>query len=172
MMTSKPTSITVRGEQNLILHYKGSEVENALCCNDSAHSQKCDSTIQREVGNNQILQGVLDDLHSAQSKGCLNCDVADAWNALGLIRIHMQKDIPKALECHQQALKVYIHNMKHTEIALTLNDIGFCHERMGRTADALACYMEALSILKDSTLPDGHTRVLATERAISRLQRV
>lgn len=157
----------------LLLNYKAREVENALCCPDSSVLPHSDTVLPRPQDDGiQMLEGVLNDLRSAlRKKGNCHCDVGHAWNALGLVRIHMQKDVAKALESHQQALKIYQDNSNHTETAVTLNDIGFCYEKMGQTGNALSCYQEALRLFKQAKFSKGHTRIIATERGISRIQR-
>lgn len=55
-----------------------------------------------------VLEEVLRDLSQQISElGPNHLSVAETWNTLGLIRLHMQRDVRAALQCHQRALQIY-----------------------------------------------------------------
>ena len=97
--------------------------------------------------------------------------VADAWNALGLFRVHMQRDAKSARECQKNALEIYKENLQHVEAAIALCDIGYCCEKMGEPDDALESYQESLEILTEMELPESHPCVISSKRAVSRVAR-
>jgi tetratricopeptide (TPR) repeat protein len=96
---------------------------------------------------------------------------AEAWNALGLIRIHMQHNPEEARKCHLQAQKIYKQNSsQHHGIAMatTLEDLGLCYERLRQHRLALDAYQEALQILRTQQVTDDNIHLIALHRAISR----
>jgi tetratricopeptide (TPR) repeat protein len=127
---------------------------------------------EEEDMSNPVLQQVLSDLRDCQSEyGYRHGKVADAWNALGLIRVHMQRDAEAARQCHEHALRIYKENLQLTETAITLNDLGYCYEQLNQQDSALKLYREALQILTDGQLSDYHPCVISIHRAVSRIRR-
>lgn len=121
---------------------------------------------------NPVFRRVVSDLRTAQHEfGSNHNSVAEAWNALGLVRVHMQRDAKAAQLCHEEALRIYSKNFQHAEMAVTLNDLGFCHEQQGNHTDALELYEDAMRILFELDLGESHPRVIATQRAVSRIRR-
>jgi tetratricopeptide (TPR) repeat protein len=95
-----------------------------------------------------VLPAALDELGRLIAEhGPRHETVAEAWTAVGLIRLHMQRDALAALKCHHHALEVYksIH-ASQTKLAITLNDLGMCYERMGNRKRALDAYRGALEL--------------------------
>jgi len=109
----------------------------------------------------------------------------------------MQKDVEGAIDCHQQALKIYRgeqqfqehdqegNDQEHQEdqpqrnrlpqpprpldMAVTLTDLGRCMERCNRRADAVAHYLEALQLFESSNLKSNAFTLQSAERAVLRL---
>eukprot|EP00542_Grammatophora_oceanica_P021442 CAMPEP_0194048030 /NCGR_PEP_ID=MMETSP0009_2-20130614/26617_1 /TAXON_ID=210454 /ORGANISM="Grammatophora oceanica, Strain CCMP 410" /LENGTH=152 /DNA_ID=CAMNT_0038693823 /DNA_START=210 /DNA_END=668 /DNA_ORIENTATION=+ len=126
-----------------------------------------------------VLQAVLQDLetykkggheHSAQQP----TKVAETYNSLGLIKLHMQKDPQGAKECHEEALRILQEDMtvyNPKTIAVTLNDLGFCCERLEQRQEAQRLYERSKRILRDEVLLDAsHPRMIAMERALDRVK--
>lgn len=95
-----------------------------------------------------VLPAALDELGRLIAEhGPRHEAVAEAWTAVGLIRLHMQRDALAALKCHQHALEVYKSiYASQTKLAITLNDLGMCYERMGNRKKALDAYRGALEL--------------------------
>ena len=91
-----------------------------LCLDDTRPRQT------QQVGGGRYR--ATDDVHRKQSDhfAAVQCDevtavvppapsrhdrerirLAECWNALGLVRIHMQQDVKEAKKCHQRALQIY-----------------------------------------------------------------
>ena len=118
------------------------------------------------------LERVHSDLNYTQIKfGTHHRKSAEAWNALGLARVHMQGDTKEALRCHEHALDIFRYLNMALETAMTLNDVAFCCERLGQHEVALKKYVEALKIFVEEDLKEDHLQVIATRRAISRITR-
>jgi tetratricopeptide (TPR) repeat protein len=139
-----------------------------------------DAQIQKESlidfdgsdAGNPVLRRVMSDLRTAQHEyGNYHNSVAEAWNALGLVRVHMQRDAKGAKMCHEEALRIYVSNKEHVETAITLNDLGYCHEQLGEHNQALQRYEEALTILSSLKLDESHPRMISTRRAVYRVRR-
>mmetsp|Transcript_24585 Transcript_24585/g.67859 ORF Transcript_24585/g.67859 Transcript_24585/m.67859 type:complete len:169 (-) Transcript_24585:1535-2041(-) len=125
-----------------------------------------------EESSNPVLKQVLHDLRDAQLRfGSSHQKCADAWNALGLIRVHMQCDAEAARRCHEYALKIFRQQQLAKETATTLNDLGYCFERLNLPEIALNNYQECLRILESENFPENHPQLLSTRRAVSRMQR-
>jgi tetratricopeptide (TPR) repeat protein len=130
------------------------------------------TTSSNSSNSNHVLNQVMRDLTIARRNfGDNDSHVADAWNALGLVRIHMQRDVPGARSCHEQALRIYQDQRLPKETAITLVDLGYCSERSERRDDALQKYQQALDILQLEKISDDHPQVMSTKRAISRMLR-
>mmetsp|Transcript_3995 Transcript_3995/g.9520 ORF Transcript_3995/g.9520 Transcript_3995/m.9520 type:complete len:166 (-) Transcript_3995:74-571(-) len=128
--------------------------------------------ITDEESSNPVLKQVLSDLRRAQMQfGIHHQKCADAWNALGLIRVHMQRDAKAAKSCHEFALTIFREKEMPEETATTLNDLGYCCERLDLPEAALKHYEEALELLEKQNLPETHPQVMSTRRAVSRMTR-
>ena len=97
--------------------------------------------------------------------------LAETWNSLGLIRLHMQKDAPSAKDCHVEALQIFERNRQRMDMAITLIDLGYCYERLNQQEDALRQYQHALTVLEEERVSKDHPRMMAVQRAISRITR-
>eukprot|EP00540_Astrosyne_radiata_P021483 CAMPEP_0116839464 /NCGR_PEP_ID=MMETSP0418-20121206/9786_1 /TAXON_ID=1158023 /ORGANISM="Astrosyne radiata, Strain 13vi08-1A" /LENGTH=143 /DNA_ID=CAMNT_0004469587 /DNA_START=96 /DNA_END=527 /DNA_ORIENTATION=+ len=134
-------------------------------------TNKPKTTYSRD-SDNVVLRQVLDDLHRYQRDlGEWHEKVAETWNSLGLIRLHMQRDAEAALGCHQEALKIFRKQDAPLSMAITLNDLGYCYERLGKREDALNIYKEAVDLLRKSKIGSSHPRMIATQRSMNRLMR-
>jgi tetratricopeptide (TPR) repeat protein len=121
---------------------------------------------------NLVLGRVLEELKSAQHEfGGDDNAVADAWNALGLVRVHMQRDTKGAIACHEEALRIFIKNGQRLEEAFTLNDLAYCYEQLGEPSTAIHFYEDALRIFVEEKLSEHHPKVLSTYRALCRMGR-
>ena len=128
--------------------------------------------VHDEESNNPVLKQILHDLRDAQLRfGKHHQKCADAWNALGLIRVHMQQDAEAAKKCHEYALTIFRERQLAKETATTLNDLGYCYERLNLPEAALQNYQDSLRILESEKLPESHPQVLSTRRAVSRILR-
>ena len=121
---------------------------------------------------NPVLTKVLEDLEEARLRhGDSHCTVADAWNALGLVRIHMDRNAEAARDCQLKALEIYRSCLQYKESAIALSDLAYCFEQLGEQESALQKYQESLDLLKKSQLSEEHPLVLSTRRAVSRVRR-
>jgi len=121
-----------------------------------------------------VLRPVLEDLAKLTDELGPNHDkVAEVWGSLGLIRQHMQKNVPAAVKCHEEALKIYrLNTACATKVAVTLNDLANCYERVCEQDRALQLYQEALTLLEASNVPEDHRVFSSTMRAVARLKRI
>ena len=125
-----------------------------------------------EETSNPVLKQVLSDLRRAQMQfGIHHQKCADVWNALGLIRVHMQRNAEAAKTCHEFALTIFREKSMAAETATTLNDLGYCCERLDLPEAALKHYEESLEILESQNLPETHPQIMSTRRAVSRMTR-
>jgi tetratricopeptide (TPR) repeat protein len=126
---------------------------------------------------NPALNKVLSELKSFQIRDFEHCeesaDLAEMWNALGLIRLHMQRDAEEARKCHEEALRIYrkMCDEDRVSVAVTLNDLGSCYEQLHQSSRALDYYREALRLLKEQKIDDNHVHMQKTLRSLSRLSR-
>ena len=128
--------------------------------------------ITDEKTSNPVLKQVLHDLRRAQMQfGTHHQKSADAWNALGLVRIHMQRDAEAAKKCHEFALTIFREQEMAEQTATTLNDLGYCCERLDLPEAALKHYEESLLILENQNFSETHPQMLSTRRAVSRMTR-
>lgn len=122
-----------------------------------------------------VLKQVLADiLRLSEELGSTHVKVAEVWNSLGLIRLHMQHNAQAALKCHQEALCIYRLNKDTSslDIAVTLNDLGRCYERLDEQGKALKTYEEAAEMVrKDGSIRKTHSVVESVHRAVARLRR-
>jgi tetratricopeptide (TPR) repeat protein len=120
-----------------------------------------------------LLQSVLRDLETTKDQ----IKLAETYNSLGLIRLHMQKDPLGALECHTQAkeLLIRISNKEDDDVeellAITYSDVGYCHERLSETDQAVIQYKLAQAKLSQVLSPD-HPRMISVQRAMDRVLRM
>mmetsp|Transcript_92439 Transcript_92439/g.188108 ORF Transcript_92439/g.188108 Transcript_92439/m.188108 type:complete len:171 (+) Transcript_92439:83-595(+) len=128
--------------------------------------------VRDEESSNPVLKQVVHDLRDAQLRfGTHHQNCADAWNALGLIRVHMQRDPEAARKCHEYALTIFQERRMAKEMATTLNDLGYCCERLNLREAALKNYQESLRLLESEIFSESHPQVLSTRRAVSRMLR-
>jgi len=124
----------------------------------------------RDSPQEVVLRQVLADMKRFRLEGCAY-KVAETWNSLGLIRLHMQRDAESARECHEEALRIFRELGEKKLMAITLHDLGYCLERMELRELALKQYEEAILHLKDEDLDKTHPRMIATQRAMNRVLR-
>ena len=125
-----------------------------------------------------MLNSVLQELERCQKQGDV-VQTAESWNALGLVRLHTQRNFEGAIECHETALRLLESFQSSStssassslELAVTLNDLGYCHERLSHPQQALECYGRAFEILQHSGMKESHPRFLSVQRALARLNR-
>jgi tetratricopeptide (TPR) repeat protein len=135
-------------------------------------SEKPTIDVRDEESTNPVLKQVLHDLRRAQMQfGTHHQKSADAWNALGLIRVHMQRDAEAARICHEYALTIFQEQQMAKETATTLNDLGYCCEQLNLPETALKNYQDSLKILESENFPENHPQLLSTRRAVSRILR-
>ena len=121
---------------------------------------------------NVVIAQVLQDLTLFRnSLGDTHVKVAETWNSLGLIRLHMQQNATEAKPCFEEALRIFTKNNNRTSIAVTLNDLGYCLERLGQHAAAVESYRRAREIFTDQKFSESHPRMLSTQLSLSRLMR-
>lgn len=150
----------------------------------SIHTIMMPSVVHNECPTQPIsaLDSVLADLEKFQSSSTLATNVssqgvdetkkiAETWNSLGLMRLHMQKDIQAARDCHQEALKIIEGTKFRMELSVTLHDLGYCYERLNQLEEALKNYQLALQVLEEEHLSKEHPRMIAIQRAIDRISR-
>ncbi|KAL7572393.1 hypothetical protein ACA910_021601 [Epithemia clementina (nom. ined.)] len=120
-----------------------------------------------------VLEPVLADLaRFNQELGPHHEKVAEAWNSLGLIRMHVQLDPFAAIECHKEALRIQrLQSCPSLKLAATLNDLAMCYERVRESERALELYLEAEIVLKRCAASSTHPVTISTDRCIARLQR-
>lgn len=122
-------------------------------------------SLDKEEQSNHLVQAVLDDLQQAQESGSIS-ETCEAWNALGLIRLHTRQNPEGALECHEMALRL-LGKESDCMRAVTLSDIGLCYERMEETKQAVLAYQQSMDLMKAT----NHPRKLSLERTMARLSR-
>ena len=119
-----------------------------------------------------LLAQVLADLtRFTEEFGPYHLKVAEAWNSLGLIRLHIQADPEEAIKCQKEALVIQRLSTPSVELAATLNDLALCYERIGESEHALELYLEAEGVLRICSPSPSHPVCLCTDRCIARLQR-
>lgn len=134
-----------------------------------------DSDSSNDVPAPLVLNQVMADLlRLTEELGPTHIKVAETWNSLGLIRLHMQNNIEAAIKCHREALSIYRTNQDATNLAtaVTLNDLGRCYERLHDCATALQTYEQAAELMqKDPTIRKNHTFLESVLRSMARLRR-
>ena len=124
-----------------------------------------------------MLQQSLDDiLKLTKELGPSHLKVAEEWNSLGLIRLHMQHDAHAALKCHNQALSIFLKSHERVptmDVAVTWIDLGRCYERLGEQIHALQAYEEAQRLLlNDTSIRRTHCVAESLDRTIARMRRI
>jgi tetratricopeptide (TPR) repeat protein len=142
---------------------------------ESSTNERTSSTTAQHAGicdNNPVLKRVLQELEDNQNAhGTVHPKVAETWNALGLIRVHAERNAVEARKCHECALAIFKELNLAMETSITLNDLGYCCERLNQRDMALRNYQDALRILESEKLPENHPRVISTRRAVTRILR-
>jgi tetratricopeptide (TPR) repeat protein len=202
-----------------LLHYKGCDPKDnrtsttattTTSKDDSSHFQSSSCSGSRSSNSDNynaedefpVLQRVVSELQWAQKEyGFHHPKVAEAWNALGLVKIHMQRDPTQALMCHEHALRIFReldqekkrheepqeHDQEQsqsdadaaavtaasyaTATAITLNDVAYCHEQLQQTEQALQFYQESLQIMQQHDVSQYHPHMVSATRALFRLGR-
>ena len=133
---------------------------------DTSSKQTFPSLDGDDESDNRLLRCVLNDLQRLQQEGNQE-QISEAWNSLGLIRLHTQHNAEAAIRCHRQALQFC---QDPVEIAVTLNDLGYCFERLQQPDRALVIYKQAQQIIQEHA-PDSHPRKVSIERSLARILR-
>ena len=124
---------------------------------------------------------LLDDAMEQLSKCIRENDTQkthEAWNALGLVHLHAQRNPEEAIRCHKEALTLLEADVSgstrvYLKKATTLQDLGLCYERLHNQKRALELYQEARDLLTEHcSLETSHPRMLSIELAINRLLRM
>lgn len=125
------------------------------------------------VNNPAVLLPVIADLFRFTDElGPNHIKVAETWNSLGLIRLHMQHNVSAAIKCHEEAIKIYkMNEVSALQLAVTLGDLGGCYERIGEPEHALVIYQEAFQLLKVSAVSPSRRVIQSITRSIARLKR-
>jgi tetratricopeptide (TPR) repeat protein len=125
---------------------------------------------ERDSPQSVVLRQVMADMKRHRLAGASH-KVAETYNSLGLIRLHMECNPEAAKECHEQALRIFRQLGEGKLVAITLHDLGYCLERMGERELALQQYREAIECLQEEHLTKTHPRMIATTRAMNRVLR-
>lgn len=172
------STTTYETSSSSLLHWTVTTMINPVFCsivNGSSMEQQQQQEDNKVLCENEprILGQILEDLeHYRNEFGPYDLKVAETLSSLGLIRQHMQRNIPEALYCHNEALKIYRANdCKPFLLAATLNDLGKCYEMSLENERALEYYNEAIVILQNH-VDDKKFLIATVERAIARLSRV
>jgi tetratricopeptide (TPR) repeat protein len=121
---------------------------------------------------NVVVKQVLADLNRfREDLGESHEKVAETWNSLGLIRLHMQQDADEAKVCFEEALRIFTQHDSQSSIAITLNDLGYCHERLLQQEEAMNSYKKARELLEAQKYSESHPRMISTQRSLARLMR-
>lgn len=165
--------------------------ENVSCSCQQDHDESRDT-------RNPLLSKALHELDQSLIAGDRQ-RMAQAWNSLGLVRLHTQLKPHEAIRCHRNALQLLLSSSSSPttstteedsssssgacqgacssqhllELATTYKDLGLCYERLNDTNEAMAMYLEAQKILStEKLLVETHPQILALKRAIDRIQRI
>lgn len=173
----------VGSSDSLTLGYKRQNLPNqpqhvtanfSFPCVPQAQPEAKAKAVQSKVDpcSNPILKNCISQLKSVRKNlGEDHKEVADYWSALGLCRMHTQRDLQEALVCFEKSLTIYRNKNLRRDVAIALLDVGSCLERMDRTQEALEKYQEALSIFEAEQVSENHPQVLSAKRALARIQR-
>jgi tetratricopeptide (TPR) repeat protein len=133
--------------------------------------------------NPVVLPQVLADLERfSREFGPSSLQVAETWNALGLIRCRMQKKYNDAIHCHQKALYIFqAASERSTEcspsvllqVVVTLTDLGSCYELQQNHQAALQVYRKANSLIIKAPPGAIASHVASScHRSLARVQRI
>lgn len=147
-------------------------------CSSSSNSSSFPSPYEpsdwdSSAANPGPLQSVLQDLEN-RTRECGPYDeiVANHWNSLGLIRLHMQRNVQAAIKCHTVALQIYRKTASTSiQIAVCLADLAACHERLSESKRAKSLFQEALDLLESSVDNPKSCIHLSITRSLARLER-
>mmetsp|Transcript_42630 Transcript_42630/g.49168 ORF Transcript_42630/g.49168 Transcript_42630/m.49168 type:complete len:83 (+) Transcript_42630:172-420(+) len=81
----------------------------------------------------------------------------------------MQHDPEAARICHEYAGTIFREKRLAIKYATTLNDIGYCYERLNLPSVALQYYEDSLRIFESERI--SGSQVISTKRSILRIQR-
>lgn len=138
----------------------------------STPTKSLSKSLLESSSDNIVLKQVVDDLHRyRRDLGESHLKVAETWNSLGLIRLHMQQNAQDAKGCLEEALRIFESCDSRTSVAVTLNDLGYCHERLDETDKAVEAYKRAFDLLEAEKFSPSHPRMISTQRSLSRLAR-
>jgi tetratricopeptide (TPR) repeat protein len=152
-----------------------------------------ESLREEEDTNNPLLIGALQELDESLMDGD-HRRTTKAWNSLGLVRLHTQRNPREALRCHENALHLLESSLSSleecssrlveneesdetpssllVELATTYHDLGLCYERLNDTKQAMESYHKAKDELsKEMELMDTYPQTRTLNRSIERLQR-
>lgn len=125
-----------------------------------------------------IMENLRVELRTRQSQyGNHHPSVAESLNSIALVNHHMIKNSQKALEYHMQAERILRsgdasndHDRKQLSIdlAITLHDIGNAHWKLRNEEKAEACFIEALTIMKNENLSESHPRVYSLRNRLAK----
>ena len=153
--------------QRIEEQFQPSQLDNIILLNQPLIQRD-----EEEEYNNSVLKQILNDVQDAQTRyGRDHEKVAVSYSALGLIRLHMQRDPEAARRCHEYALTIFREKRLAKQIATTLNDIAFCYERLNLPDVALQHYGHSLRIFESERISEDNPQLISTRRAILRMQR-
>lgn len=142
------------------------------CCTPSLPAKWLTQSLVESSSDNIVLKQVVDDLHRyRRDLGESHLKVAETWNSLGLIQLHMQQNARDAKGYLEEALRIFESCGSRIRVAVTLNDLGYCHERLQETDKAVEAYKRALHLLEAEKSSKSHPGMISTKRSLSRLAR-
>jgi tetratricopeptide (TPR) repeat protein len=133
--------------------------------------------------NPVVLPQVLADLERfTREFGPSSLQVAETWNALGLIRCRMQKKYNDAIHCHQKALYIFQAAAERStecsssvllQVVVTLMDLGSCYELQQNHQAALQVYRKANALIIKAPPGSIASHVASScRRSLARVQRI
>jgi hypothetical protein len=151
-------------------------VEDCSSSSSSGHSSDGDD-------NPVVLPQVLADLERfSREFGPSSLQVAETWNALGLIRCRMQKKYNEAIHCHQNALHIFQAAAERStecppsvllQVVVTLTDLGSCYELQQNHQAALQVYRKANALIIKAPPGSIASHVASScHRSLARVQRI
>jgi tetratricopeptide (TPR) repeat protein len=165
MICCKPKSMS------MIEEARWSSAEKALpsaCAHEDSDPDSDDADIP------VVLPQVLLDLERFNVElGPRSLQVAETWNAVGLIRCRMQRNYASAIKCHNEALKIFQASESSVlQTVVTLTDLGSCYELMQDNEAALRMYLQAEALIQKSKQGEITSNVVfSSRRALARMQR-
>ena len=155
-------------------HHPHHHIENTKFEDDPV---KITATTTLTTPMNPLLESALLEIRQAEESGTTRQEI-EAWNSLGLIRLHTQRNPQEALKYHMHALNLCSALEQDgddtiMETSNTYGDIGLCYERLGEDKEALRCYEKAYSLLiETNNVSECHPRLIGLKRVLARLGRV